>query len=163
MSDNIRNPLAVSTASEDDISVTSVDLRTSLAKKPSQAYLESKMRNSTQRETLEKKGIGALDYEFKDHDDETADIPVDLRQSTTITPIQKLRKIGKKTVCMAICLMSFGFGMVVSALFLLFHKSRDGGREFVLFFLIGLCAIIPGTYASYNVLGKYLGWWVIDN
>lgn len=158
MTETVRNPIPLPNVSEDNISISSSDLRASLSKKPSQAYLQSKLRNSTHREDLEKKGIGALDFEFKDHGDETADIAVDFRQSTTVTPIQKLRKIGKKTVCMAICLLSFGFGMIVSALLLLFHKSRDGGREFVLFFLIGLCAIIPGTYASYNILGKYMGW-----
>ena len=130
--------------------VSDSELRTSLHRGPSLAYLQSKQRSTTTNH-------GALDFEYKDHGDETADIQNELRNSTAITPVQKLRKIGKKTVSMAFCLLFFGTGMVISSFFYLKHVN-DGGKGFILFFMIGLCAIIPGIYASYNVVGKYNGW-----
>ena len=150
-----KNPLSGSELlrSESGDGETDPVLRTSMQRGPSLAYIQSKQRSTRTNQ-------GALDFEYKDHGDETADIQMDLANSTAVTPIQKLRKIGKKTVSMAFCLLVFGTGMVISSFFYLKHIN-DGGKGFILFFMIGLCAIIPGIYATYNVIGKYNGWCVL--
>lgn len=133
------------------------DLRLSIGRKASQAYLESKRNNTRQSVDLEKKGQGPNDYEYRDPDDETDDpqLPTDFRNSTSVTFYQKIRRIGKKTTCMALCLLSFGTAMLITSFV---FASRVGNDGFYLFLLIGICAIIPGAYASYHVLGRFFGW-----
>ena len=159
MSETTKNPMSGDDIAEEDaiIDEEERDLRSSLAKKPSEAYMESRRKSSSMRRNLEKSGKSSLDFDFKDHEDETAHIPVDFNNTTSVSPIQKLRKIGKKTVCMASCLLIFGVSMMISSFFYL-HHVQDGGKGFILFFMIGLCATIPGAYATYNIIGKYNGW-----
>ena len=128
-------------------------------RKVSQAYLESKRINNRESLDLEKNGRGAHDFEYRDGDDETSDsaLPQDLRRSTSVTFYQKIRRIGKKTTCMALCLLGFGIGMLITSFV---FASRVGNDGFYLFLLIGICAIIPGSYASYHVLGRFMGWYV---
>lgn len=131
------------------------------SKKTSQAYLESKRNNRLQSVDLERKGKGPNDYEYRDADDETNDdiqqLPQDFRNSTSITFYQKIRRIGKKTTCMALCLLSFGIAMLITSFVFASRVSNDG---FYLFLLIGICAIIPGSYASYHVLGRFFEWYL---
>jgi hypothetical protein len=127
------------------------------AKRPSSAYLNSKKRNDTRTSALENAGVGPLDFEYRDGDDETqAHVALDFKNTTSVTVMQKIRKIGKKTTCMAFCLLGFGIAMCVTS-FLFTNHIGDNG--FILFLIIGICAIIPGSYATYNVVGKYLGWY----
>jgi hypothetical protein len=130
----------------------------SSGKKVSDAYRESKRLNTRESLDLERKGRGANDYEYRDPDDETNDeaLPRDFRNSTSVTFSQKIRRIGKKTTCMAFCLLSFGIGMLITS-FVFASRVSDGG--FYLFLLIGICAIIPGSYASYHVVGRFFGWY----
>jgi hypothetical protein len=131
----------------------------SSGRKVSQAYLESKRINNRESLDLEKKGRGAHDFEYRDGDDETNDtsLPTDFRNSTSVSFYHKIRRIGKKTTCMALCLLSFGIGMLVTSFVFASRVSNDG---FYLFLLIGICAIIPGSYASYHVVGRFMGWYV---
>lgn len=121
----------------------------------SDAYRKSLQRNNKLRVELAAEGRGAGSYEFKDMDDpEVEGMPVgDVSQ---LPPAQKLRLIGRKTVCMAVVLTSFGIGMMVTSFFFIRRHLND--RGFLLFFLVGLCAVLPGFYACYNILGKCLGW-----
>mmetsp|Transcript_10105 Transcript_10105/g.15320 ORF Transcript_10105/g.15320 Transcript_10105/m.15320 type:complete len:182 (-) Transcript_10105:127-672(-) len=162
-SSDVNNPMTVGTVSTEEEMKSSIlethrtsDIRESMSKRPSAAYLESMKKSGNRNADLEKKGIGTLDYEYRDPDDETeSHIPIDFRNSTSITPMQKIRKIGKKTTCMAVCLLSFGLAMMITSFFYLRHINDNG---FVLFMIIGICSCIPGTYATYNVVGKYFGW-----
>jgi hypothetical protein len=126
----------------------------SSGRKISQAYLESKKINNRESLDLEKNGRGAHDFEYRDGDDETA-LPTDFRNSTSVSFYQKIKRIGKKTTCMALCLLGFGIAMIITSFVFASRVSNDG---FYLFLLIGVCAIIPGSYASYNVVGRFMGW-----
>ena len=128
-----------------------------IGRKASQAYLESKRNNTRESIDLERKGKGPNDYEYRDQDDETLDVnlPADFHNSTNITFYQKIRRIGRKTTCMALCLLSFGLAMIITSFVFASRVSNDG---FYLFLLIGVCSIIPGSYASYHVLGRFFGW-----
>jgi hypothetical protein len=146
------NPLS------DGLEIDEEEQRSSITgKKVSSAYRESKRLNDRESLDLERKGRGANDFEYRDPDDETndANLPRDFRNSTSVTFYQKIRRIGKKTTCMALCLLSFGIGMLITSFVFASRVSNDG---FYLFLLIGICAIIPGSYASYHVVGRFFGW-----
>ena len=126
---------------------------------PSLAYMKSMKQSEFRKADLESKGIGALDFEYRDTmAEEEGDERVfssSYKNSTTVTPYQRVKKIGRKTTCMALCLTAFGLGMVITSFFYLRDVSTNG---FYLFLLIGICSLIPGTYATYNIIGKYNGW-----
>lgn len=155
---NTTNPLSDSLGMLPEDEEQQLRLSTN-GRKVSQAYLESKRINNRESLDLEKKGRGAHDFEYRDGDDETSDptLPQDFRNSTSVTFFQKIRRIGKKTTCMALCLLGFGIGMLVTSFVFASRVSNDG---FYLFLLIGICAIIPGSYASYHVVGRFMGWYV---
>lgn len=142
--------------------------RISVGRQPSAAYLESMRKSLAQPNNG---NLGPLDFEYRgllicsflcssyfleDPLDETeAHIEVNFKKVTTY---QKIKKIGRKTTCMAFCLLFFGIAMIVTSFFYVRRVSGNGG--FYLFLLIGVCALIPGSYASYWVVGKFFGWYV---
>ena len=136
----------------------------------SSAYRLSLQRNNSKRAELAAEGHDSNDFDFREYCEEEGD-----RQSASslgmhhpppgsggevalsrLPPAQKLRLIGRKTVCMAVVLTSFGLAMMVTSFFFIRRHLND--RGFLLFFLVGVCALLPGLYACYNILGKYLGW-----
>ena len=132
-----------------------VPLRPDYTPRGSDAYRMSLQRNNSLRAGLAAEGRGAGSYEFKDLDDPEAEsLPAEV--VSKLPPAEKLRLIGRKTVCMAAVLTCFGIGMMVTSFFFIRQHLND--RGFLLFFLIGLCALLPGCYACYNILGKFLGW-----
>lgn len=154
---NTKNPI---TDGSEEVNTNDEELqRLSSTRKVSQAYLESKKINNRESLDLERKGRGANDFEYRDPDDET-NLPTDFRNSTSITFYQKIKRIGKKTTCMAVCLLSFGIAMLITSFVFASRVSNDG---FYLFLLIGICAIIPGSYASYHVIGRFFEWFLISS
>jgi hypothetical protein len=125
-------------------------------RQPSVAYLNSKRKSELQNKELESKGVGVLDYEYRDPLDETeSHIEINFKDTTKVTVYQKIRKIGRKTTCMAFCLLFFGIAMIITSFFYVRQITANG---FYLFLMIGVCALIPGSYASYWVTGKFFGW-----
>jgi hypothetical protein len=121
----------------------------------SEAYRMSLQRSHVKGAILAEEGLGAGSFDFKDLEPGgVEDVPA--RDVHLLPPAEKLRLIGRKTVCMAVVLTSFGIGMMVTSFFFIRRHLND--RGFALFFVIGLCAVLPGFYACYNILGKYLGW-----
>ena len=92
-SSDVNNPMTVGTVSTEEEMKSSIlethrtsDIRESMSKRPSAAYLESMKKSGNRNADLEKKGIGTLDYEYRDQDDETeSHIPIDFRNSTLYT------------------------------------------------------------------------------
>mmetsp|Transcript_2366 Transcript_2366/g.4332 ORF Transcript_2366/g.4332 Transcript_2366/m.4332 type:complete len:189 (+) Transcript_2366:181-747(+) len=153
------NPLAEASGDievGDRKDINQVPLRPDYTPRGSDAYRMSLQRNNSLRAGLAAQGRGAHSYEFKDMDDPDADNLPDGCDVSQLPPAEKLRLIGRKTVCMAVVLTSFGIGMMVTSFF--FIRKHLNDRGFLLFFLIGLCAMLPGCYACYNILGKYMGW-----
>lgn len=127
-----------------------------LGRQPSAAYKNSKRESNARNLQLGAIGHTANDFEFKtaEGEDEVGEIV-----STTATPYKKLKKIGKKTACMAFCLLGFGLAMIITS-FVVINDIKGSRNAFYLFLVIGICVIIPGAYATYHVIGKYLGWQV---
>lgn len=124
-----------------------------VGRKPSEAYKHSKRESKVRNIQLGAQGKTADDFEFKAADsEEEGEIT-----ATTTTPYKKLKKIGKKTACMAFCLLGFGLAMIITS-FIVIHQIKGSKNAFYLFLVIGVFAIIPGAYASYHVVGKFLGW-----
>lgn len=125
-----------------------------VGRKPSSAYKSSKRESKVRNMQLGAQGKSVDDFEFKmaESEDDAGEIV-----STTTTPYKKLKKIGKKTACMAFCLLGFGLAMIITS-FVVIHQIEGSKNAFYLFLVIGVFAIIPGAYASYHVVGKFLGW-----
>lgn len=126
----------------------------------SSAYRLSMQKSNSQLAALAAEGRGANSFEFKEfdvsEDEEGGPISPDDIDVSRLPPAQKLRLIGRKTVCMAVVLTSFGLAMMITSF--IFIRKHLNDKGFLLFFLIGLCATVPGIYASYNIFGKFLGW-----
>ena len=126
-------------------------------RKPSKAYRNSRRESHVRNLQLGAEGKGERDFEYKTGDSEDDEEEV---ISHTATPYKKLKKIGKKTACMAFCLLSFGLAMIITS-FVVIHQIEGSRNAFYLFLIIGIFSIIPGGYASYHVIGKYLGWYIL--
>jgi hypothetical protein len=131
-------------------------LMAEVGRKPSIAYKNSKRESHVRNLQLDAQGKSVSDFEFKTVDGEDDGAPI----TTTTTPYKKLLKIGKKTACMAFCLLSFGLAMIITS-FVVIHQIEGSKNAFYLFLVIGIFAVIPGAYASYHVVGKFLGWYVL--
>ena len=139
------------------ISITQLPLAPHPETGGSSAYRLSLQRSQSLRKSLAAEGKGENSYEFKEYDPEDNSELVALPANiSSLPPAEKLRLIGRKTVCMAIVLTCFGLAMMITSFF--FIRKHLNDRGFLLFFLIGLCALLPGIYATYNILGKYMGW-----
>ena len=147
---NMSTPLAERTVSESLPAAPVV-------RQPSTAYVKSKRLSEVRNSELGNQGKGPLDFEYKTAEDEDAVGDIDFKATTTTTPYKKLKKIGKKTTCMAFCLLFFGIGMIVTS-FAVINQRQGSSNAFYLFLIIGIFAIIPGSYATYHVVGKFMGW-----
>lgn len=144
---------------------------------PSEAYIQSKRITQQRNIFLLREGKGPEDFDFMSDDDLENPTAAGGKSGKT-RPAKGVkataasggsnkssrtnhgRAIGKRTTCMAGCLTSFGLAMIITS-FVLVHRIEGARNAFYLFLIIGVVAIIPGSYASYNVLGNYLGWYVI--
>jgi hypothetical protein len=142
--------------------------------RPSEAYIQSK-RITKQRSTiLKEEGKGPDDFDFMSDDDlenpavagkgrASRGVKVTAASGTGLTKMRNqdnhTRAVGKRTACMACCLTSFGLAMIITS-FVLVNQIKGAQNAFYLFLIIGVVAIIPGSYASYNVIGNLLGWYV---
>jgi hypothetical protein len=124
-----------------------------MVRQPSAAYKNSKRLSEARNVQLGSLGMCAIDFEYKEPEgeDDVGEVAV------TATPYKKLKKIGKKTTCMAFCLTGFGLAMIITS-FVVVNRISGSHNAFYLFLIIGICAFIPGSYATYHVIGKFLGW-----
>lgn len=147
----------------DGVSVSQLPMQPIRESGGSSAYRLSLQRNQSKRAELAAKGLGDKSYEYKEYDPEDNSEVVHLPEDVIshLPPAEKLRLIGRKTVCMAVVLTCFGLAMMITSFFFIRKHLNDSG--FLLFFLIGFCALLPGLYASYNIIGKYMGWKGFDH
>lgn len=151
---SVASPLTVGDSGPASFTPT---LMAEVGRKPSSAYKNSRRESQVRKIQLGAQGKTEHDFEFQtaNGEDDVGEIVSD-----TTTPYKKLKKIGKKTACMAFCLLGFGLAMIITS-FIVIHQISGSKNAFYLFLVIGVFAVIPGGYASYHVVGKFLGWYSI--
>lgn len=127
----------------------------------SEAYRLSVLRSQGHRAELAAEGRDDKSFSFREYDPENPGselmhLPVDTETLSHLPPAERLRLIGRQTVCLAVTLTCFGVAMMVTSFFFIRKHLNDSG--FLLFFLVGLCALLPGVWKCYSIAGKYLGW-----
>lgn len=126
---------------------------------PSQAYKQS-ARNS-QKLTLELNKINLNNNENKSNNKieyQTGNLQTTTNNNNTTTTtviIEKLNKIGWKTILCTLFLIIFSIGVLIGTLVSVHKLPKQG---FYLFLVIGLLVLFPACYAGYQVIGKLFGW-----
>lgn len=121
---------------------------------PSQAYRQSARNSQKLILELNLKKLNDLDIENNNNDNNNVNNKNEISLNS-LTFIEKLNRIGWKTILCTLFFLSFSIGVLIGALISIHKLPKQG---FYLFLAIGLLVLFPAIYAAYQVIGKFFGW-----